>query len=105
MSQHCHILRFSKCEGSYLLLLATNLHTRTHTHTLVEAKQIMCPSQIQPVDFLVCDVGRNGENIQCVESIKKRMIHGTMLRGDEETGKAVRCVPMDIMVTIRKAIS
>lgn len=57
------------------------------------------------MDFSVCDLGHNGKTIQCVESIKERMLHGTRLRGDEETGEAVRCVPMDTMVTIRKAVS
>lgn len=87
-------------------MLATD-HTRTHVraraHT-VEAKQVMSPSQIQPMDLLVCDLGHNGKNIQWAESIEERMIHGTKLR-DEDTGKAVKCVPMETKVTTRKAIS
>lgn len=36
---------------------------------------------------------------------RRGFIHGLTSRGDEETGKAIRCDPVENKVAIRKAIS
>lgn len=83
-------------------MLATKC-THKHAHT-IEAKQVMSPGQIQPMDHLACDLGHSARNIQWIERVKERMIHGTRSRG-HVLGKAIRCDPVRAKVSIRKVIS